>query len=259
MGRAVGAHKASPVKCKAHGQVLQCDIMDHLIIAALQEGRIDRAKRLVALGRQSRGKGHRMLFGNADIEGAGRINLAEPVKAGAGRHRRGNGDDLRVMSGFGNQALGKNIGVGGRIGLRLGLRASHHIEGGDTVIFIGRGFSRCIAFALLRDHMQQDRTCAVVTDVFENRQQMVEIMAVDRTDIKKAQLLEQGAACPEAAGIFFGALGLVVEKFRQFFGQLLGRLAETPIGVARHQSGQIGRHRAGGRGNRHVIVVEDDN
>ena len=46
MRRPVGADKAGPVDGKAHGQVLDRDIMHDLIVGALQEGRIDRANGL---------------------------------------------------------------------------------------------------------------------------------------------------------------------------------------------------------------------
>ncbi len=87
---------------------------------------------------------------------------------------------------------------------------------------------------------------------------MVEIVAVDRSDIVEAELLEQGAAGPEAAAEFLGALGLVVEEFRQPRRQLLGGVAQRQIGAARDEPRQIGRHRAGRRRDRHVVVVEDD-
>jgi hypothetical protein len=53
--------------------------VDNLVVAALQERRIDRAERLHALGRKTGRKRHRMLFGDADIEGAGREGLGEHV------------------------------------------------------------------------------------------------------------------------------------------------------------------------------------
>ena len=77
MGRAVGADEAGAVHGKAHRQPLDRDIVHHLIVAALQEGRINRAERLVALGRKTCGERHRVLFGDADIEGALREYLLE--------------------------------------------------------------------------------------------------------------------------------------------------------------------------------------
>jgi hypothetical protein len=85
MGGTVSADEAGAVDRKAHRQVLDRDVMHDLVIGALQEGRIDRAERLVAFRGEPGGKGHRMLLGNADIEGARREclpNRSRPVPDG---------------------------------------------------------------------------------------------------------------------------------------------------------------------------------
>ena len=51
--------------------------MHHLVIAALQEGGIERAEGLVTLRRKAGGKGDRMLFRNADIEAALREDIGQ--------------------------------------------------------------------------------------------------------------------------------------------------------------------------------------
>ena len=97
MGGAVGADEAGAVDGKAHGQALDRHVMHDLVVAALQEGGVDRAERLVAFGGKARGEGHRMLLGDADVKGAIRERLVEDVDAGARRHGRGDGDDLVVL------------------------------------------------------------------------------------------------------------------------------------------------------------------
>ena len=62
-----------------------------------------------------------MLLGDADVESAVGEFLAEQVEAGAGRHRRGDGDDLVVLAGFLDQAFCEHLGVARRVGLRLDL------------------------------------------------------------------------------------------------------------------------------------------
>ena len=49
MGRAVGADQTSAVHGEAHGQPLHGDVVHHLVVAALQEGRIDGGEGLVSL------------------------------------------------------------------------------------------------------------------------------------------------------------------------------------------------------------------
>ena len=140
----------------------------------------------------------------------------------------------------------------------LDLRAGDHVESVDAVIFVGGGLGRRVALALLGHDMDEHRAVGQIAHVLQDGQQMVEIMAVDRPDIEEAELLEQSAAGPEAAAEFFGAPRLLEEEFRQALGELLGRLADRAIGLARHQPRQIGRHRAGRRRDRHVVVVEND-
>ena len=107
--------------------------------------------------------------------------------------------------------------------------------------------------------MDQHRAGFHVTDVLQHRQQMVEVMPVDRADIVEAEFLEQRAAADhEAAGIFLGAVGAVGDYFRQVLAQLFGRLAQRAVGLAGVEPRQIGRHGADRRGDRHVVVVEDD-
>ena len=112
MGRAVGAHEAGAVEDEAYGQALDSHVMHDLVIGPLQEGRIDRRKRLEALRRQTRREGHPMLLGDADIEAALREALGEFVEPRPRRHRRGQRDDALVI-GFrlGNQRLAANTAV----------------------------------------------------------------------------------------------------------------------------------------------------
>ena len=57
MGRAIGTDQTGAIDREAHRQLLDRDIMDHLVIAALEEGRIDRRKGFETLGREAGGEG----------------------------------------------------------------------------------------------------------------------------------------------------------------------------------------------------------
>ena len=197
MGRAVGADQAGAVDGEAHRQALDRDVVHHLVVGALQEGRIDRGERLEAFGRQAGREGHRVLLGDADVEAAVGEFLGEQVEPGAGRHRRGDGDDLVVLARLLDQALGEDLGVVRRAALGLGLRAGGDVELDHAVIFVGGGFRRRVALALLRDDVDQDRPDLGVAHVAQHRQQVVEIVAVDRADIVEAEFLEQRAAGDE--------------------------------------------------------------
>ena len=106
--------------------------------------------------------------------------------------------------------------------------------------------------------MQQDRAIFRITDILQNRQQMVKIMPVDRTDIEEAEFLEQSAAGEETAGEFLGLAGVALNEFRQMAGQGLGSFTQTDVSAPGNQPRQIGAHRTNRGRNRHVIVIEDD-
>ena len=212
VGRAVRADQARAVDREAHGQVLDRNVVHHLVVGALQEGRIDRAEGLQTFGREPGGEGHRVLFGDADVEDALGKELLHPVDAGPLGHGGGDRDDLFVATRRLQQRVAEHFGVGGGVGLGLGLRAGDDVEGRDAVIFVVGRLGRRIAVALLGHDMDQHRPAVHVAHVLEDGQQMVEIVAVDRSDVVEAQLLEQRAAGEEAAPVFLGALGLVVEE-----------------------------------------------
>ena len=100
MGRSIGADIAGPVDGEAHRQALNGDVVDHLVISALQEGRIDGTEGLHALAGHARRKGHGMLLGNADIVDAAGKDLCELVEAGARGHGGGYGHHARISLGL---------------------------------------------------------------------------------------------------------------------------------------------------------------
>jgi hypothetical protein len=122
-----------------------------------------------------------------------------------------------------DQRLAEDARVGRRVALGLGLRAGDDVELGDAVILVVRGLGRGVALALLRHDMDQHRPADVgVAHVLQHRQQMVEIMPVDRADVVEAQLLEQRAARDIAAGVLLDrARNGAVEALGQALRQLL--------------------------------------
>ena len=184
--------------------------------------------------------------------------LAEDVEAGAVGHGGGDGDDPLVLARFRDEAVGEHARVGRRVGLGLHLRAGDDIELGDAVILVVGSFGRRVALALLGDDVDEDRALLGVADVLQHRQQLVEVVPVDRADVIEAELLEPHAALPEVARIFLHARGAPLPALRQALGELLGDVAQVQIGAARGDAREIGRERARRRRDRHVVVVEDD-
>ena len=118
VGRPVGADQPGAVDGEAHRQVLDRDVVHHLVEGALEEGRIDRAERAHALRGEPGGEGHRMLFGNADIERALGVRRGELVDPGAARHRGGDRADPLVGLGQLGQRLAEHVLVGRRAAAR---------------------------------------------------------------------------------------------------------------------------------------------
>ena len=155
-------------------------------------------------------------------------------------------------------AFGEHFGVAGRTGGCLLLLAGQHIEFRNAVKFVGGRFGRRIALALLRHDMNEHRSTVGVAHILQHRDQVIEIMSVDRPDIIESQFLEQRAAHPEAAGIFLDAPRGHLEHAWKAPRHALHRMAKTAIGAAGNQPRKIGAHRAHRRRDRHVVVVQDD-
>ena len=259
MGAAVCADQSGAVDGKAHRQVLDCDIVHNLIIGALQEGGINRAKWPHSLRSQSGGKGHAMLFGYADVKCAVRMCLREFVHAGAAGHGSGNGHNPWVSIGQFRQRFAKDILIGRwtATGAFI-LLAGNDIEFDHAMIFVRRRLGRGIAMAFFGNHMDQYRSFGIVADIFQNGDQLIQIMPVNWTHIIKTQFFKQGSAHRHAARKFFGTFSGAVNAARQFGGQLAGEFAQAQIFAGGYQPRQIGGQAPHRRRNRHVIVVQDD-
>ena len=81
MRRPIGADQTAAVDRENDRQILQRDIMDQLVVGALQEGRIDGDDRLQPFAGETCGKGDGMLLGDADIEIAIRVLRGEAYQA----------------------------------------------------------------------------------------------------------------------------------------------------------------------------------
>ncbi|OIQ63455.1 hypothetical protein GALL_550040 [mine drainage metagenome] len=157
MGRAIRPDQPRPINRKAHRQPLDRHIMHHLIVAALQKRRVNRAERLHPRRGQSGRKCHRVLLGDSHIKAALGEAFSEQVKPGAIRHRRRDRHDLAVGLCLADQALRENLGVGRRVGNSLGLLASQHVELRRSMALVARCLGGGIDLALLGQHMDEDR------------------------------------------------------------------------------------------------------
>ncbi len=77
-------------------QVLDADIVNDLIIRALQEGGINTDDRRESAHREAGRKCHRMLLCDPDIEEPVREDVVEPLESDSLLHRRRDRDNLRI-------------------------------------------------------------------------------------------------------------------------------------------------------------------
>ena len=232
--------------------------MHHLIIGALEEGGVDRREGSHAFCGKARSEGHRVLLGNADVEGAGRVRLCELVHAGARRHGGGDGADPIIGVRQLRQCLAEHVLIGRGAGRALALLAGDDVELGNAVILVGGVFGGRVALALLGHDMDQYRTFRGVAHVLEHGEQVVEIVPVDRAYVIEAQFLEQGPTSYEAAGEFLGLAEGAVHPAAHLLDDPGGEAADAEIFAGGDHTRQIGRKPANGRCDRHVVVVEDD-
>ncbi|OIQ73359.1 hypothetical protein GALL_450070 [mine drainage metagenome] len=200
MGGAVSADNAGAVHREQHWQVLDGHVVNHLVIATLQERGINRDHRLHAFAGQSCSESHRMLLGDADVEIALRKTLGELHQPRAFPHRRSDADQPRVGLCHVAQPLAEHLGE--RRLARLGRsQTDGRVELARTVIRHGIGLGQLVALALLGHDMQQHRAVQV-TQVVQGGDQRVEIVSVDRAEILDSQFLEQGCRRHQPLGIF---------------------------------------------------------
>ena len=87
---------------------------------------------------------------------------------------------------------------------------------------------------------------------------MVEVMSIDRADVEEAQFLEQRAAGNETARVLLGAARRHAEAARKLLRDFGQHVPQRAIWLGGDELREIGAHGADRRGDRHVIVVEDN-
>ena len=157
MGGAISTDQAGTVQGEHHGQILQGDVMDQLIVSALQEGGIDGHHRLEPFARQTCRHRDGVLLGNAHIVVALGKPLAERHQTRPLAHRGCDGHQPVVLGGHVTQPIAEDRGEGWGTGRGTGHQTDEGIESARSVIghriLLGSGVS--LAFA--GHHVQQLR------------------------------------------------------------------------------------------------------
>jgi hypothetical protein len=136
VGRPVVADESGAVHGEHDVQALQRDVVDDLVVGALEEGRVDRRDGLEALERQPGGEEDRLLLGDPDVEVVRGLGLLQDVQARPGVHRGRDADDPPVAADLLDHRVAEDLRVlrrGGAADARLGAfgRLDHGRAVGD--------------------------------------------------------------------------------------------------------------------------------
>jgi hypothetical protein len=202
---------------KRTGSFWMRHVVHHLVVGALQEGRVDGAERLEALGREPAAKVTPCCSAMPTSKlrsGKRSANLSRPVPDGI----------AAVMATIFSSASASAIRLGedGRVGgaLATGLDCLPVTTSNFTTPWYLSSLSlgRRIALALLGDDMDEDRPSSL-------RRGRSSAPAADGRDCARrpgrhSRSRARRTACrrPEAAGEFLGALGRQLERLRQVLG-----------------------------------------
>mmetsp|Transcript_9180 Transcript_9180/g.21586 ORF Transcript_9180/g.21586 Transcript_9180/m.21586 type:complete len:318 (+) Transcript_9180:892-1845(+) len=270
MRRSVVAHQTGAVQDKPHGQVLDGHVVDHLVVSALHEGGVDAAEGFEALARHAGREGDGVLLGDANVEGPLGEAAAEDVHAGSSGHGGRDANDGSVLGGLIDEGVGEDGGEARRRRLALDLLAGPDVELGDAVHLVAGLLGGGIALALLGLDVEKHRLVAVgIAELLEDGDEVVQVVAVEGSDVIEAQLLEQGAAGDEAAGVLVDALVDLLDVLGEEAVEALGKVAEVLEGLGHEEVGRVGAElrgrddaagalRAGGEADLAVVVEDDD-
>ena len=106
---AVGANHAAAVEAENDVQILNCHVVDDLVVGALHKAGVDVTERHLALGGQAGTEGHGVLFSDAHVKSPVR-HLSEHVLQGAPRwHRWGHTHHAGVLLGQLDDAVSEYV------------------------------------------------------------------------------------------------------------------------------------------------------
>ena len=179
MGRAVIGGESRAVHTKGDGEVLQRDVVDDLVVGALEKGGVDGANGAKSLGRQSGGEEDGVLLRNPDIKELFRHGGGEMYQPRAAGHRAGDPQNMWIRSGKPDEGFAEDVLViRGRTRDRFPALAADGVEGGRAMEFFGMLDGGFEAFAFFCQDVDEDGHVAMLRE-FEILLERVEIVAVN--------------------------------------------------------------------------------
>lgn len=233
VGGAVCADEAGAVDGEHDGEVLQGDVVDELVVGALEEGGVDGDDGFEAAAGEAGGEGEGVLFGDADVVVAVGVGFGVADHAGAFAHGGGNGDEAVVLGGGVAEPVAEDLGTGGGGGGGAGGNAGGVVEAGDAMVEDGVGFGELVALAFAGDDVEESRPFDFAY-VLEHGDESVEIVSVDGAVVVEAEFFEEGAGGDETLHVLFDAAGDVFgggEDVEDFGADTAG---SVPRGAGEH-------------------------
>ena len=196
-----------------------------------------------------------MLLGNTHIEVTLRKALLELHHARTFTHS--GCDAYQAFIGLGHvaQPSAKHLREGGFGCDRRLLQTDAGVKLAGAVVGHRVGLSQLVTLTLFGDHVQKLWPLEVA-DIFQRRDEGVQIVAVNRADVIEAKLLKQSGWHDHALGVLFNALG----QFKQGWCAFEHRLAHIfgcCVKLPAHQLRQIAIECSHWRADTHVVIVQD--
>ncbi len=263
MRRAVLAYQPGSVQQQRHVQARHADIVNQLVVGALEEGGIHRKIRLHATSRQPSRQRHRMLLGNAYIHDAPGIALRKVAQPRTGGHGGCDGHNFIVRLRHFAQRFRHHAAIG-RQRAFFSRRAGFHIERRRAVENF-RAFLRCaVTVTLFRQHMYHHRLVQALHG-FQRVFQRLQVMAVNRPIVVEAKAVEEAfPVFPTEDGFDRilapgkHALNWLADQWQPRQTLLDNALGACPA-AGHAQLGQVLRQSPDVGGNGHFIIIEDNN
>jgi len=100
-------------------------------------------------------------------------------------------DDAGILARLLDQGFAKHPGEGRSFRHALDLNATGDVKRPDAMITIIRLFGWRISLPFFRHHMNQQRPGGAVSRMLQSRDELVQVMPIDRADILEPHVLEQ--------------------------------------------------------------------
>src|SRR5919204_1684320 len=262
MGLTVLADKPRPIETQDDRKRLHGHVVDNSVVGALEKRRVDRYNGANAARRKAGCKGDGVPLRDSDVEKSRRVYACESIRASTARHCRRDRDYPFILSRQLGEALSKHFRIRGLRGADLRwLSRRRLVPWRQGVPLFSRGMlAGWETLPLLRDDVHEARS-RHSAHCLECRDHGSDVVAVDRTEVAKAQLLEQYARGQKR---LYALLPFAYERphrgerSRRTICDLADLVAYAIVQGISLDRREILRHRADIRCDRHLVVIEHD-